>query len=71
DLMLPQRFYVHGQSAQGDRHVYAGRSRFLPSGLVGHFESVAWPTATAAQPRSRFPQAAKVDLGARMRAMWR
>src|SRR5205823_8068036 len=27
-LVVPQRFYVHQQSALGDRHVYASRSRF-------------------------------------------
>ena len=26
-LIVPQRFFTHGQSAQGDRHVYASRSR--------------------------------------------
>ncbi len=29
-LLVPQRFYVHQQSAYGDRHVYASRSRFIP-----------------------------------------
>src|ERR1700726_2052354 len=26
-LMVPQRFFTHGQNAQGDRHVYASRTR--------------------------------------------
>ena len=25
-LVVPQRFFIHGQSAQGDRHVYASRT---------------------------------------------
>ena len=29
-LLTPQRFFTHGQSAQGDRHVYALRTRFIP-----------------------------------------
>src|SRR5947207_10602016 len=29
-LMVPQRFYVHGQRAGGNRHVYAQRTRFIP-----------------------------------------
>lgn len=29
-LVVPQRFYVHGQAAKGDRHVYASRTRFIP-----------------------------------------
>ena len=30
-LIVPQRFFVHGQRANGDRHVYASRTRFIPS----------------------------------------
>ena len=30
-LVVPQRFFTHGQNAQGDRHVYASRTRFIPS----------------------------------------
>jgi DNA helicase-2/ATP-dependent DNA helicase PcrA len=30
-LLLPQRFFAHGQRAQGDRHVYASRTRFIPA----------------------------------------
>ena len=29
-LMVPVRFYTHGQAARGDKHVYATRTRFLP-----------------------------------------
>jgi DNA helicase II / ATP-dependent DNA helicase PcrA len=29
-LIVPQRFFTHGQNAQGDRHVYASRTRFIP-----------------------------------------
>src|SRR5207249_9828089 len=32
-LLVPQRFYVHRQSAYGDRHVYASRTRFIPDEL--------------------------------------
>ena len=34
-LIVPQRFFTHGQSAQGDRHVYASRTRFIPNELLG------------------------------------
>ena len=33
-LVVPQRFFTHGQNAQGDRHVYASRTRFIPNGLA-------------------------------------
>src|SRR5947208_16909271 len=30
-LVVPQRFFTNGQNAQGDHHVYAPRSRFIPN----------------------------------------
>ena len=46
-LMVPQRFFTHGQHAQGDRHVYASRTRFIPDRLLGLFEKTVWPRAVA------------------------
>src|SRR5205814_885879 len=43
-LVVPQRFFTHGQNAQGDRHVYALRSRFVPDQLLDLFECAAWPS---------------------------
>jgi DNA helicase II / ATP-dependent DNA helicase PcrA len=37
-LIAPQRFFTHSQSARGDRHVYASRTRFIPEGLLGLFD---------------------------------
>src|SRR5262249_23471496 len=34
-LVVPQRFFTHGQSTYGDRHVYAMRTRFIPDELLG------------------------------------
>jgi DNA helicase-2/ATP-dependent DNA helicase PcrA len=45
DLILPQRFYVHGQAARGDRHVYASRSRFVTDRMLPMFEQISWPLA--------------------------
>ena len=42
-LIMPQRFFTHGQSRIGDRHVYASRTRFIPGSLLPLFESVTWP----------------------------
>jgi DNA helicase II / ATP-dependent DNA helicase PcrA len=70
-LVVPQRFFTHGQRAQGDRHVYASRTRFIPDRLLGLFEKTVWPAAvaaTAARPTSQGP---RIDVGARMRGMWR
>jgi DNA helicase-2/ATP-dependent DNA helicase PcrA len=72
DLIVPQRFYVHGQAKAGDRHVYAGRTRFVPASLLRLFDVCAWPPATArtAAGEQARPQV-RVDLAARMRARWR
>ncbi len=72
DLVVPQRFFTHGQSSTGDRHVYAARSRFIPTTLLTHFEQTAWPRV-AAQTQAPRPQGSgpRIDLQARMRGMWR
>ena len=69
-LVVPQRFFIHGQKAKGDRHLYASRTRFIPEKLLPLFEKTTWPTASAAQASSagRTPQ---IDIGAKMRGMWR
>ncbi|MFH0298174.1 ATP-dependent helicase [Bradyrhizobium sp. 31Argb] len=69
-LILPQRFFVHGQSAKGDRHMYASRTRFIPERLLPLFERTTWPIA---RPATAVPadRAAPVDIGAKMRGMWR
>ena len=71
-LMLPQRFYVHGQHRRGDRHVYAARTRFIPDRIADRFEAVAWPAGPSRQPGAgaAADQPPGVDLGARIRAMW-
>ena len=69
-LIVPQRFFTHGQSAQGDRHVYASRTRFIPNGLVGLFEKAAWPAMAASSAAPVTRQGARIDIGARMRKMW-
>ncbi len=71
DLIVPQRFFTHAQRAQGDRHVYASRSRFIARELLDLFERTAWPKAATGPLTARPPAAApRVDVGARMRAMW-
>ncbi|OWW05299.1 ATP-dependent DNA helicase [Rhizobium sp. R72] len=71
DLVVPQRFFTHGQNAQGDRHVYASRTRFIPATLLQFFEVVGWPQARAGGSASHQARQVRVDVGARMRGMWR
>ena len=70
-LLVPQRFFTHGQHAKGDRHVYAARTRFIPSALLRLFEQATWPLA-AANTAARAPSdGPRIDVGASMRRMWR
>jgi DNA helicase II / ATP-dependent DNA helicase PcrA len=69
-LVLPQRFFAHNQRAGGDRHMYAARTRFIPSNILHHFESVAWPIAKNAAAAGR-TSGKPVDIRDRMRRMWK
>jgi DNA helicase-2/ATP-dependent DNA helicase PcrA len=69
-LIVPQRFFVHGQKAKGDRHMYASRTRFIPEKLLPMFERTTWPVVSAASP-SPAGRKAQIDVRARMRGMWR
>ena len=70
-LIVPLRFYVHGQARSGDKHLYASRSRFIPAGIIDRFELCAWPWARQADPTAPMPEGLTVNLAQRMRGMWR
>ncbi len=70
-LIVPQRFFTHAQSAQGDRHVYASRTRFIPEGLLGLFDRTGWPPVAAGTPPRAATDGVRINVGARMRGMWR
>ena len=70
-LIMPQRFFAHGQRAYGDRHVYAARSRFIPEALLGLFDCMTWPPAAMEPGDVSAPrEAVRLDVAARMRGMW-
>jgi DNA helicase-2/ATP-dependent DNA helicase PcrA len=70
-LVVPQRFFTNGQHTQGDRHVYASRTRFIPDRLLGLFEKTIWPLVVAGAAARSENQGPRIDVGARMRGMWR
>jgi DNA helicase II / ATP-dependent DNA helicase PcrA len=70
-LLVPQRFFTHGQRVEGDRHVYAARTRFIPASLLGLFETTTWPLALPDMTARSTPQGPRIDVAARMRGMWR
>ncbi|MGH6919884.1 MAG: ATP-dependent helicase, partial [Geminicoccaceae bacterium] len=71
-LIHPQRFYAHGQGRHGDRYVHAPRTRFIPDALLERFEvqrhGLAPPPWQAEAAKGNLEP---VDIGARLRAMWR
>ena len=69
-LIVPHRFFTYGQQSQGDRHVYASRTRFIPERILGLFERRSWPFAESQDSRVQ-SQGPSIDIGARMRGMWR
>ncbi len=68
-LITPQRFFTHGQHRQGDRHVYASRTRFIPAMLLQYFEVTSWPQVSSIA-RERSAHQIKIDVAAKMRSMW-
>src|SRR5712672_1981986 len=70
-LVVPQRFFTHGQHSQGDRHVYASRTRFIPEKLLSFFQRTSWPLALPGAGAKGPSQGPRIDIGARMRGMWR
>jgi DNA helicase-2/ATP-dependent DNA helicase PcrA len=71
-LLVPQRFYVHQQSQFGDRHVYGALTRFIPEPLARQFEFVG-PAAVrdGEAPGAAAAPAARIDISADVRSMWR
>ena len=68
-VMVPQRFFTHGQRSMGDRHVYAQRTRFIPNTITKHFRSCYWPRAKAGGETAQTVRK-PVDMKAKVRGMW-
>lgn len=69
-LVMPQRFFTHGQNAQGDRHVYASRTRFISKALLQHFECAMWPPPSRLTGQQLAAKQVRIDVGARLRDQW-
>jgi len=67
-LIEPQRYYVTQQSRRGDAHVYGARSRFLVPAVLATLQQAGWGEAAPCQ--TVVVDAARVDVGARLRNMW-
>jgi hypothetical protein len=58
-------------SDQAGVPLYAYRTRFIPDGLLGLFERTAWPMGAPGSAVRSASEGVRVDVGARMRGMWR
>jgi DNA helicase-2/ATP-dependent DNA helicase PcrA len=59
---------VTQQRRNGDRHLYAQRTRFIPEKLLVHFQPRLWaPGRGTAQSR---PATAPIDVRQRMKSRW-
>ncbi len=70
-LVAPLRFYVTQQAALRRPHVYGARSRFLTERVLARWSRSAGrraPRGRAGAPAR--PLAPRVDVGARLRALW-
>jgi hypothetical protein len=56
------------QAAHGDAR---GDASGVPAALTQHFECVTWPLATAVAGRRQEARDVRIDIGTKMRGMWR
>jgi DNA helicase-2/ATP-dependent DNA helicase PcrA len=70
-LIVPQRFYAHQQRSNGDRHMYALRTRFIPDAITDRFEQCAWPISNREGNSPAVTPLKTVPIGARLKQMWR
>lgn len=67
-LIQPHRFYTGLSRRNGDRHIYAPRTRFIPDALLELFDRTTEQTMTALdRPR---PPSTALNVAERLRAMW-
>ena len=67
-LIQPHRFYTGSSRRNGDRHIYAPRTRFIPDELLGLFDrTIEQPLTAIDRPR---PPSTALNVAERLRAMW-
>ena len=72
-VIVPQRFFVRQQANRGDRHSYAGRTRFIADQMMTLFDCCVWPVAHQESENANALEAnfvVPIDLGARLRALF-
>ena len=71
DLIVPHRFFTRNQGRDGDRHVYANLSRFLPDSIHHVLDRRGWAEDKPATQSSRTRTGQVIDVRASIKAMWK
>ena len=70
-VMQPHRFYVKQQRSNGDRHMYALRTRFIHASMLGQFDLVRWPEKVVEPPNVASAGPQLLAVRDRARAAWK
>ena len=73
ELIVPQRYHVTQQTPHGDRHLYAGLTRFIPPAVQACFDSVgplARSSAGTEGIRTPPPDLPRIDLARQVRGLF-
>jgi hypothetical protein len=68
---IASSFLVLATAANAHSAYDGSRTRFIPDRLLGLFEKTVWPLAVASAAARASSQGPRIDVGARMRGMWR
>jgi ATP-dependent DNA helicase UvrD/PcrA len=71
DLIVPHRFFTLHQARDGDRHVYAVLSRFIPDSIHHVFNRRGWREGGPADPSPRSGASRVIDVTASIKDMWK
>ena len=70
ELVHPLRFFIRQQHRLGDRHVFTPRTRFIPEAIPDRFQRPAPGAPDGEATPGAGPALARVDVAARLRAIW-
>ena len=68
-LLQPHRFYTGSSRRNGDRHIYAPRTRFIPEDLLALFDRKA-AGGGEKEAAAGGSNGARVNIAAKLREMW-
>ena len=69
EVCVPLRYYQR-KFGMSDRHSYAQLTRFLPEGVLDHFEGVKLDPPKAPETGAALPIGAGADVRKKVAAMW-